>query len=393
MFDGVDGTGLSVEMPSTRFGDGRIAELGDVLAERGIANALVVSDDGVRAAGILDEALSGLEAEVTLFEATTEPSVSDFADLPTAAVDGVVGVGGGSCLDTAKVAALLLAHGGSPEDYLGEGRLPGPVPPIVALPTTSGTGSQATQSAVLTHEGIKRGISDEELRPVDALVDPAVTVGLPPAITARSGFDAFVHALESWLARDYREVPERPIRYQGANPVTRPLSRQALRLVHSSLEAAVDNGEDLDARRAMSLGSHLAGVAFSNAGLGAVHALASTVGGLTGRPHGECLGASVEAGLAYNRPVREDAYAALARALGIVGRRTSDDGAANALVRECLRLAGAIGLPTSFDAVGLGPDDTERIVENTLVQQRRLVTNPRAVTADDLEAAVSEAFA
>lgn len=388
----LDGTGLSIEVTTTRFGDGVIGEVGAVLDERGIQRPLVVSDKGVAAAGILDRAVSTISDELTRLWATTEPSVSDFDNLPKDEVDGIVAVGGGSCLDTAKVAALLLAYGGSPEDYLGEGTVPGQVAPIVAVPTTSGTGSQATQSAVVSFDGVKRGISDEVLRPDIAVVDPAVTIGLPPAITARSGFDAFVHALESLLARDYRQVPERPIRYQGANPVTKPLSRQALDLVHGSLEAAVEDAEAVTARRAMSLGSHLAGVAFSNAGLGAVHALASTVGGLTDRPHGVCLGASIDVGLAFNRPVLEEQYAAVARALDLAATDESDADAADILHAECLRLADAIGLPTSFAEVGLGPDDTGTIVENTLVQERRLVTNPRDVTADALRPAVSNAF-
>ncbi len=387
MAAGLDESGLSVEVTTSEFGDGSIEGLGHLLEERGMESVLVVSDEGVEEAGILDLALASVTAAVSPLSATTEPSVDDFEDLPSGSVDAVVAVGGGSCLDTAKIASLLLSHGGSPADYIGEGEVPGPVTPVVAVPTTSGTGSQATQSAVVTYEGIKRGISDERLRPDVALVDPTVTVDPPPAITARSGFDAFVHALESWLARDYREVPDRPIRYQGANPITRPLSRQALTLVHSSLETAVDDG-GIEARRAMSLGSHLAGIAFSNAGLGAVHAVASTVGGLTERPHGECLGASLAVGLAYNRPVREPAYAEVARHLGVADPTTADGRAADALVEECLRLASAIGLPTSLGSVGLGSDDVGTIVENTLVQERRLVTNPRDVTAADLRRTV-----
>ena len=377
-------TPLSVDLVTTRFGDGVVADLPDVLDRLGLDSVLVVSDDGVADAGLLDAALDPLDVDYVVHRATTEPSTDDFDALPDGAFDGVLAVGGGSVLDTAKVAALLAAHGGHPGDYIGEGTLPGPVAPLVAVPTTSGTGSQATQSAVVSHGGVKRGISDEALRPDVAVVDPLVTAGLPAGVTATSGYDAFVHALESWLARDYRWVPERPIRYQGANPVTRPLSRQALVLTRGALERATFDGDDLAARRAMSLGSHLAGAAFSNAGLGAVHALASTVGGLVDRPHGACLGASVRAGLAYNRPVREAEYAHLSRLLGLVEGGATDAAAADALVAEAVRLADSVGLPTSFADVGLGPDDLDAMVENTLVQERRLATNPRAVVADDL---------
>lgn len=366
--------------PDTRFGDGVVADLGAVLDRYGVSNPLFVTDRGVEGAGLLDVAVDAVDVTPVTYYASTEPSTADFDDLPTGAVDGVVAIGGGSCLDTAKLAAVLIAHGGHPAEYVGVDHVPGPIAPLFAVPTTSGTGSQATQTAVVSHDGVKRGASDEHLRPDVALVDPELTFELPRDVTARSGFDAFVHALESLLARKYRWVEERPITYQGANPVSRCLARRALALVHGSLERAVFDGEDRDARRAMSLGSHLAGTAFSASGLGAVHALASTLGGMTGRPHGECLAASIRAGLTYNLPVRRDEYGAVARELGVF------DGPADtppeALVAECERLRDSIGLPGSFAEVGVSRSDIDTVVENTLVQERRLATNPRTVTDD-----------
>jgi alcohol dehydrogenase class IV len=372
-------TPFQFRTPDTKFGDGASSDLGSSLDRYGVSKPLFVTDRGVEAAGILDTVTGAIDASPVTYYASTEPSTNDFDDLPTEDVDSVVAVGGGSCLDTAKLAAALLAHGGHPSEYIGVDNVPGPVAPLFAVPTTSGTGSQATQTAVIHHEGIKRGASDEYLRPDVALVDPELTFGLPRDVTARSGFDAFVHALESLLARDYRWIEERPITYQGANPVSRILARRALLLVHGSLERAVFDGEDRAARRAMSLGSHLAGTAFSVSGLGAVHALASTVGGVTDRPHGECLAVSVRAGLSYNLPVRHDEYGAIARIL-------LDDGGSDtppeALIAECERLRDSIGLPGSLEAFGLDRSDVDTIVENTLVQDRRLATNPRTVTDD-----------
>ncbi|MFB6301717.1 MAG: iron-containing alcohol dehydrogenase [Haloferacaceae archaeon] len=379
MDDEIGGEALEFVAPQFRFGDSAVAALPGVLDRLGMERPLVVTDDGVAAAGVLDTALAAYDGPRETYRAATEPSTDDFGDVPTGA-DGVVAVGGGSVLDTAKVAALRLAGGGPPADYLGVGKVSRDPVPLVAVPTTSGTGSQSTQTAVLAHEGVKRGISDERLRPDRALVDPSLTYDLPRGVTARAGFDAFVHALESLTARDYRRVPPRPITYQGANPVSRPLSRRALGLVHGSLERATADGTDRAARRAMSLGSHLAGLAFSNAGLGAVHALASAVGGMVDRPHGDCLAASIEPGLRYNLPVRRDAYADVARDLGV------GDTAA-ALVAECARLRDALDLPDSFAAVGLAAADREELVGRTLVQERRLATNPREVT-DDLRDAI-----
>ncbi|MDL5361677.1 iron-containing alcohol dehydrogenase [Halalkalicoccus sp. NIPERK01] len=379
--DAPGATPLRFATPDTRFGDGVVTELGAVLDRYGVSDPLFVTDRGVEEAGLLDIAVDAVDVTPATYYASREPSTDDVDDLPTEEVDGVVAIGGGSCLDTAKLAAVLLAHGGHPSEYVGVDRVPGPIAPLVAVPTTSGTGSQATQTAVVSHDGVKRGASDEHLRPDVALVDPELTFGLPRNVTARSGFDAFVHAMESLLAREYRWVEERPITYQGANPVSRCLARRALVLVHGSLERAVFDGDDRDARRAMSLGSHLAGTAFSASGLGAVHALASTLGGMTGRPHGECLAAAIRAGLTYNLPVRHDEYSVVAHELGGGG-----DGASNtpsgALVAECERLRDSIGLPGSFAEVGVSRSDIDTIVENTLVQERRLATNPRTVTDD-----------
>ncbi|MFB6311416.1 MAG: iron-containing alcohol dehydrogenase [Salinirussus sp.] len=383
--DGPASTPLRFSAPDTHFGDGVVDRLGGILPQLGIEAPLIVSDEGVEDAGILAATIDSIDAPVTMHYATTEPSTDDFDELPTADVDGVVAIGGGSCLDTAKLAAVLLAHGGHAGEYVGVDTVPGPIAPLVAVPTTSGTGSQATQTAVIHHDGVKRGVSDESLRPDVAVVDPTLTFGLPPEITARSGFDAFVHALESLLARDYRWVEPRPITYQGANPISRSLAWRALQLVHGSLERAVFDGDDREARRAMSLGSHLAGTAFSASGLGAVHALASTVGGLTDRPHGECLAASLRAGLEFNRPVRGEHYAAIARGLGV--GETADE-----LLAESERLRDALGLPDSFAAVGLSADDVDAMVENTLVQERRLATNPRTVTEDLRQFLLSTAF-
>lgn len=376
------GAQLRFRMPDVSFGDGTSTQLEAVLDRYDIERPLIVTDEGVAEAGVLDAVIKPLSVSVTVYYAETEPSTNDFDDLPTADVDGVVAIGGGSCLDAGKLAALLLSHGGSPADYVGVNAVPEPTAPLVAVPTTSGTGSQATQTVVVTHEGVKRGISDEFLRPDAALVDPQLTVELSRPITARSGFDAFVHALESLTARDYRWVPERPITYQGANPLSRPLSRQALHLVYGSLEQAAYNGTDMDARRAVSLGSHLAGTAFSNAGLGAVHAIASTVGGMTGRPHGECLAVSLRPGLEYNLPVRKTEYAAVGHDLGITRTGTDDKKAAQALIDESDRLRESLELPESLEAVGLDTSDLDAMVENTLIQERRLKTNPRTVTKD-----------
>ncbi len=390
--DGVAGTPFSVDVPTTEFGDGCRDELPDALDRYDIESPLVVTDDGIESAGVLTEVLDTIDRDPARHYATTEPETGDFDDLPSGGFDGVVAVGGGSVIDTAKVAALLLTHGGDPAAYLGVDNIPGPVCPLIAVPTTSGTGSQATQTAVVTHDGIKRGMSDEFLRPDLAVVDPELTFGLPRSVTARSGFDAFVHALESLTARDYRWVEDRPIGYQGANPVSRAVARRALPYVWTGLERAVHDGDDREARRALSLGAHLAGVAFSNSGLGVIHAIASSVGGMTDAAHGNCLAVAVEPGLSYNLPTRRAQYADIARWLGLTNEDASDENAALALIAGCDRLRDSIGLPGSFEAVGLDPANVDRLVENTLAQERRIETTPRPPVADDLRTALVAGF-
>ncbi|MFB6070118.1 MAG: iron-containing alcohol dehydrogenase family protein [Halanaeroarchaeum sp.] len=381
--DDVGPSPISFTAPPFRFGDGVASELPETLTRVGISNPLVVTDRGIEEAGILETVTADVDA-VDRYYATREPSTGDFEDLPDGPVDGVIAIGGGSSLDAGKIAALLLAADGPLEEYIGTGTVTETPLPIVAVPTTSGTGSQSTQTAVVKYDGVKRGISDESLRPAFALVDPTLTEDLPSAVTARSGFDALIHAVESFAAREYRWVDERPITYQGANPVSRPLSRRALDLVHGSLERAVHDGDDRSARRDLSLGAHLAGLAFSNAGLGAIHALASAVGGMRDRPHGECLAASLEIGLAYNRPVRRGEYAAMARHLGV-----GTD--ADAFVEELVRVRDSIGLPSSLADLGLDEGEVDDIVEATVIQERRLVTNPRQST-EELRSAVARGF-
>lgn len=385
----VTGEPLSIVVPKFTFGDNQAQNLASITNQAHVTNPLIVTDQGIESAGILTDCLADFTGDPERYYATTEPDTTDFSEIPSSSIDGIIAIGGGSVLDTAKVLSILIEHGGTPESYLGVDNVPGPILPLIAVPTTSGTGSQATQTAVIAHDGVKRGISDEQLRPDIAIVDPLLTQGLPKEITARSGFDAFVHALESLTARSYQWVPDRPIFYQGANPVSRSLSKRALSLIYDSLEKAVFDGDNLTARRKMSLGSHLAGIAFSNAGLGIVHALASTVGGMTEIPHGACLAASIETGLRYNLPVRGDEYEQIARTLGIMHTNSDDPG--ESLIREIDRLRDNIGLPGSFSAVGLTTDDIHEMVDNTMLQKRRIATTPR-MPSDDLHRALRVGF-
>ena len=382
---------LSIVSTDTVFGENSHSELTSHMERVDAERPLLISDAGVRDAGILQKItrrvrMTDSVEDSTLHLAGTEPSVDEFDGLPTSRIDSIVAVGGGSVLDTAKVASILMTHGGHPREYLYVDEVPGPTLPLIAIPTTSGTGSQTTQTAVITVDGIKRGISDEYIRPDLALVDPTFTYDLPAGITARSGYDALMHAVESYLAKEHAWVPDRTITYQGASRVSRARSATALELIHDSLEHSVLAGSNREARRQLSLGSHLAGAAFTISGLGMVHALASSLGGLKDVPHGMCLAASTEAGLQYNRPTRNGGYCEILDIFGIGGH---DNGSqADALIDECTRIADQIGLPTSIADLGFDESDVDTIVDNTLEQERRVKTNPRDPDADALKRAL-----
>src|SRR6516164_50751 len=198
--------------------------------------------------------------------------------------DALLGLGGGSNMDLAKITATVLTHGGAPATYVGDDKVPGPILPLLCLPTTAGTGSEVSAASVLTDTDnhIKVGILSNYLRPRVALIDPLLTVSCPPKVTADSGIDALTHAIEAYTAVDNETFPlphgERTV-YQGRHPLGDTLAEKAISLVGKHLRRAVANGNDLEAREGMALGAMLAGMAFSNVGVAAVHALEYPVGG------------------------------------------------------------------------------------------------------------------
>ncbi len=280
-------------------------------------------------------------------------------------------------MDFAKALSIIMTHGGLLEDYVGEGTVPGPVTPIVCIPTTSGTGSQNTQTTVFTTGGVKLGCSSEYIRPVASIVDPELTMDLPPVVTRNSGYDALMHAIESFIARPSVEVPERPILYQGSNPFSRSLALEAFRSIWASFREAVVHGDNREARAGMSIGSHLAGIAFSHSGLGLLHALASSLGGMIDAPHGVCLAACTAIGLTYNlRACERD----LARLASIVERKDKADShriSAEGFLRKVEELIRDLNLPSRPSELGIKKEDARHLLDKTLIQTRRIKTNPR----------------
>jgi alcohol dehydrogenase class IV len=365
------------------FGWGALVKLPMVLKSRSFKRILIITDPQVGASEILQRILDLLKGsfDVELFDgAPSEPHSIDVdkqKECFGADFDALLGVGGGSAMDFAKALSIIMIHGGLLGDYVGEGTVPGPVIPVICVPTTSGTGSQNTQTTVFTIGGVKLGCSSEHIRPVASIVDPELTMGLPPIVTRNTGYDALMHATESFIARSHSQVPERPILYQGSNPFSRGLAFEAFRSIWASYRQAISHGDDREARMGMSIGSHLAGIAFSHSGLGLVHALASSLGGMVDTPHGVCLAACTNIGLSYNFKACEKDLAILAAIMEGKEVLNSQQVSAERFILNIQSLINDLNLPSRPSELGIKKEDAQTLLNNTLIQTRRIKTNPR----------------
>lgn len=387
------------------FGNGAIGQLDSILQRIKARNILLVTDPGIKNAGILDRITSLLEKanyQTVIYDRVVpEPPVDSAMDCYEFAksqmdIDAVIGLGGGSSIDMAKIVALLVAYGGHPLDYYGgENQVPGPIAPLVAIPTTAGTGSEVTSVAVLTdvENNLKVGISDNYLRPTVALLDPELTVGLPAYVTACSGIDALSHAVEAYTAKPSSYIQaEGNILFQGSIPISDALAYRAIELIAKNLPLAVQQGSNLEARSNMLLGSLLAGMSFSNAGTAAAHALAYPIGGLVKSPHGEVTGLLLPYVMEYNAAVETEKMVKISQAFNVNTDGLSDKDAALAASKAVLTLLGEIGLPTKLSEIGIKEEDIPEIAEKTLLIDRLIRNNPRVPSQRSLEELLRKAL-
>jgi alcohol dehydrogenase len=380
------------------FGNGAIKQLDAILQRIGAKNVLLITDPGIVKAGIADRVVSLLKDanyQVIVYDnVVPEPPVSSAIECYEFArsqmeTDAIIGLGGGSSIDMAKIAALLVKYGGHPLDYYGgENQIPGPIAPLIAIPTTAGTGSEVTSVAVLTdtENNIKAGISDNYLRPAVALLDPELTVGLPPYVTACSGIDALSHAVEAYTAKDFKYIQaEGPILFQGSLPISDALALHAIKLIAQNLTLAVQQGSNLEARGNMLIGSLLAGMAFSNAGTALAHALAYPIGGLVKSPHGETTGLLLPYVMQYNAATETEKLGAVAEAFGVQTEGLSAKEKAWAAADAVFELLEDIGLPTRLSQIGIKEEDLPGIAEKSLEIARLVRNNPRVPTQKGLE--------
>jgi alcohol dehydrogenase len=311
-----------------------------------------------------------------------------------APIDAVIGFGGGSSMDMAKACALLATHGGPLERYYGEGGVPSAVLPVVAIPTTAGTGSEVTPVAVVSDpaKSLKVGISSTHLIPAVAICDPELTLSCPPHVTAYSGVDALIHAVEAYLAPP-RTVSSTSVDvFRGRTAFTGSFALRAVQLIGGALERAVADGSDIESREQMLFASLSAGMAFGHAGTAGAHALQYPVGAATKTPHGLGVALLAPYVLEYVRPAALPQLRDVADALGIdvVGR--SEDQAASAAIDEMARLAHAVGIPVSLAEIGVGRDDLPQLAAEALTIGRLLRNSPRPLDLEGLTAILEAAW-
>jgi len=400
--------------PALKFGAGAADEIGFDLQQYDAHRVLVVTDPGVAATGHPERVAQsirsfGVEAVVTETARVepTDESLQAAVDLARAQGpwDAFVAVGGGSAIDTAKAVNLLTSNEGELMDYVnapvGGGKAPqGPLKPLVAVPTTTGTGSESTTICVLDvlAQRVKTGISHPRLRPSMAVVDPRLTMSQPAGVTAAAGMDILCHALESYTARPFdsfaAKKPDERVPYCGANPISDMWSERALGLLAGSFRRAVRDGEDEDARGQMALAATFAGLGFGNAGVHIPHANAYPIAGRVkdfhpvGYPEGEAM---VPHGMAvaltapeafrftFEAAPERHLRAAELLAPGADGPADKRDH----LPQVITTLMRDIGMPNGIGAVGYTDSDVEDLVEGTMKQQRLLATAPREVSGDD----------
>ena len=371
-------------------GPGTSEQLADLSASLGIRRALIVTDPGIIEFGLLEAALKKFEAKSISVKIYSDV----IADPPEAVVldavktaqefgcDGVIGFGGGSSMDVAKLLAVLIKGEQSLVDIYGVDSITGSRVPLIQIPTTAGTGSEATMvSIITTGETTKAGVVSRVLLADKIILDASLTTGLPAAVTAATGIDAMVHAIEAFTSKRLK------------NPLSDMLAREALRLMAGNIRVAVREGSNLAAREAMLLGAMLAGQAFANAPVAAVHALAYPLGGNYHIPHGLSNALVLPHVLRFNGPEAANLYAELTQIILPTRSLPADPLQVTAILADYfLELAADLGLPTRLQQMNIDQKDLPMLAEQAMLQQRLLINNPRAMSLSDALSIYRQAF-
>lgn len=369
---------------------GAAGRLGEHIAQRfpGAKRALLVTDPGFLKTGLVNAPATSLRAAGLAVEVYSDVVADPPEAVVLAAVDAartfqadiVIGLGGGSSMDVAKLIAVLAGSDQPLSAIYGIGNVKGARLPLVQIPTTAGTGSEVTNIAIVTTGATtKMGVVAPQLYADLALLDAELTLGLPPQVTAATGIDAMVHAIEAYTSKHKK------------NPLSDILARKALQLLSANLITACENGKNLAARQAMLLGAMLAGQAFSNSPVAAVHALAYPIGGIFHVPHGLSNSLVLPHVLRFNAPEAAALYAELAEIV-VPAASGSVEARAEALAVAMQQLATVTGIERTLQQVGIKEWDLDRLADDAMLQTRLLGNNPRTVTRDDARAIYAAAF-
>lgn len=403
VIDNVLGLGLLRQPKTVIFGPGQRRHLPYVVAPLG-SHVLVCTDArmvttpeyrGIHAA--LEEA----GVSVSLY-AEVEPDLprSNILALherfANAGIEVVLGLGGGSCLDMAKVAALMLSHGGDIRDYYGENLVPGPTMPVITVPTTGGTGAEVSCISVVFDEerGVKIGVASAHLEAHTAVIDPELTLSCPPGLTAATGADALSHLIESFTDRAKNPSAEEMDRhlYVGKNVLTDIYCRTGLRLLNRSLERVVADPADLAARADTMLAAYCGGMALNTAGTASAHAIQSPIGNLTHTPHGWGVGALLPYVMRANLPVRVAEFAEMAELFEVSDPAASPLDNAKAAILRVEELLTALGVPLNLRDLGVTEEHLDLIADQAMLSTRLLANNPRELSRDDVAQIVRRGY-
>jgi alcohol dehydrogenase class IV len=371
------------------YGPGIVKDIGFEASKLGGTKAIIVTDRVLRSIGLVDRVVRGLEESGVALAGIYDdvPPNSEVGVVEMGAqyargqgCDVLIAVGGGSVIDTAKGMAVLLTLGGSLLDYQGVGVVTQPLLPLIAMPTTAGTGSEVTLAAVIKDDasGLKLEFNSPYMMPNVAVLDPEMTITLPPMLTAATGMDALTHAIEAYVSNQ-------------AEPITDALGIHAIGMIAQALPAAVKNGGDLEARGEMLLAACIAGLSFSNALCGIVHAMAHACGGRYGVPHGVANSILLPYGMEFNLDSCPERFADIAVAMSAATKRASVQRAARLSVAAVRKLSADIGLPRRLRDVGVKADGIPQLAEDALADAM-MISNPRPAELPDVIHLLQQAY-
>ncbi|GAB6174152.1 iron-containing alcohol dehydrogenase [Paradesulfitobacterium aromaticivorans] len=370
-------------------GSGSIAQIGTEARKLGATKVLIITDKVINQTGLIKKITGPLEADGLVFdiidEVIPEPPFENLEQMAAQIVgkgyDLFVGVGGGSALDVTKVLSIMMTNKGDVRDLVGIEKVQNPGVPFILAPTTAGTGSEVTYNAIFTdtRDMVKKGIVSKYLLPQVAIADAELTLTAPAFVTAASGMDALVHAVEAYTAVKATEVSD-------------SLALHAIKLISQSLRTAVYNGSELKAREDMAMGSLLAGMSFANAGVGAVHALAYPLGGKFHVPHGVSNALLLPYVMRFNAIANLAKFAEVAKGMGENIHGLSLREAADKAVMALAKLAQDVGIPRSMKEVGVTAEDIHEMAVNASGIDRLLSNNPRRLTVKDIEQIYRDAY-